>query len=70
VAEGGAFRAQKRYGSKLLSTTPNSRAHSTSYPITTSGHPLVIRPCLDPEEISVNGHRPVVETSTHSSHSW
>jgi hypothetical protein len=57
---------QKRYGSKLLSTAPNSHAHSTSYLIVASGHPQVIRPCLDPKEISVNGHTLVVETSAHS----
>jgi hypothetical protein len=27
---------------------------------------IVIRPCLDPEEISVNEHRPLVETSSDS----
>jgi hypothetical protein len=57
VVEGDAFQAQKRYGYKHLSTTLNSHVHSTSYPIVASGHPLVIRPCLNPEEISVNGHR-------------
>jgi hypothetical protein len=28
--------------------------------------PLVIKPCIDAEEISVNGRRPIVKTSTHS----
>jgi hypothetical protein len=50
----------------MLLIALNSRAHSSSYLIATSGHPLVIRPCLDPKEISVNGHRPVFETSTNS----
>jgi hypothetical protein len=66
MAEGGAIQAQKRYGSKLLLTTPNLHAHSMSYPIATSGRPLVIRPCIGPKEISVNGRRLVVETSSHS----
>jgi hypothetical protein len=47
VAECGAFRDQKQDGSKLLSVAPNSHAHSNSYLIIASGHPLVIRPYLD-----------------------
>jgi hypothetical protein len=66
MVEGGEFRAQKRCGSKPLSTAPKSRAHSTSNPIAARGRPLVIKPRPDPEEKSVNEQGPVVETSAHS----
>jgi hypothetical protein len=54
VVEDGAFRAQKRCGSKPLLTAPKSRARSVLYPRTTRGHPLVIKPHPDPEEDSTN----------------
>jgi hypothetical protein len=66
VVEDGAFWAQKRCGSKPLSTAPKSRARIMSYPTTTRGRPLVIQSCSDPEEDSVNEQGLVVETSAQS----
>jgi hypothetical protein len=66
VAEDGAFRAQKWCGSKQLSTAPKSHVRIMSYPTTTRGRPLVIPPCSDPEEDSVNEQGLIAETSTQS----
>jgi len=66
VAESGAFQAQRWYGSKLLLTSSNSHVHLGSFLITEGVHSLVIRLCLDPKEITANGCKSVVETSTHS----
>jgi hypothetical protein len=66
VAEGGEFQAQKRCGSKPLSTAKKSCAHSMLNQIAARGHPLVIKTHTDPEEKSVNEQGPVAETSTHS----
>jgi hypothetical protein len=66
VAEGGAFWAQKRCGSKPLSMAPKSHARLALNPTTTRGHPLVIKPRPNPKENSVNEQGLVVETSFHS----
>jgi hypothetical protein len=54
VAEYGAFRAQKRCGSKLISTAPKSLAYIMSYPTMTGGLPLAIQPRSNLEEDLVN----------------
>jgi hypothetical protein len=66
MVEGGEFRAQKRCGSKPLSTAPKSHAYSTPNPIEAHGRPLVMNPFTDPEEKSVNEQGLVVETLVHS----
>jgi hypothetical protein len=65
VVEGGEFRAQKRCGSKPLSTTPKSHAHLASNPIAAHGHPLVVKLHPDPKVKSVNDQGLVVETLGH-----
>jgi hypothetical protein len=54
MAEGGEFQAQKRCGSKLLSTALKSRAHLVSNPITTRGRPLIVKSRPDLEVKSIN----------------
>jgi hypothetical protein len=66
VVEDGELWAQKQCEFKPISTALQSRAYKTSNPRATRGCSLVIRSCLDPEEISFNGHMLVVETLAHS----
>jgi hypothetical protein len=54
MEEGGAFRAQKRYGSKPLSKALKSRARLVPNPTIARGCPLVIKTHSDPEENSFN----------------
>jgi hypothetical protein len=54
MAEDGAFRAQKRCGSKPLSTTLKSRTLIVSYLTAARGHPLIVKSHPDPEEGSTN----------------
>jgi hypothetical protein len=54
VAEGGAVQAQKRCGSKMLSTSPKSCACLGTNPTKTHGLSLVVKPHPDLKDKLVN----------------